>query len=489
MKKSIFGILMMMEGLFLLVTMCVSLAYNEDDWWSFATSAGVSILTGGVCRLIGLRSNQDHFTRADSFMIVALSWVVFSVIGMIPFLLTMQMDVASAFFESISGFTTTGATVISDIDSMTHGMKFWRSLTQWMGGLGIVVFSFALIPVYEMKNNNVFSAETTGIGLDKLRPKIGSTARRLLIIYLILTIVCTAMYWAGPMDMFDSVCHSFTTIATGGFSTHTASIAYFHSSYIEYVCIAFMFISSINFSLFYYASIRRYGVLFRNEELKAFTCIVAFAVVFFMLLFTYAPAEHSISSIPVDLEDKFRTALFHVTTVISSTGFAAQKFDYVAWGDAFWMPTVTIMVIGACAGSTGGGIKVVRALICAKSVKNEFILQLHPKAVLSVKLSKQVVPDVRVRRALAFLFLYIVLVVFGMTFLTYFGVDADTGLGSSISCLSNIGPGTGTTGPASNFAHIPAVGKWMMSFYMLVGRLEIYTVLFLFMPSFWRERK
>lgn len=490
MKKSIFGILLIMEGFFLLLAFLVSLHYREGDHWTFLLTAGLCLLVGSVCKWFGERSGDAHMSRADSFMVVALSWVVFSVMGMLPFIILRDMDVASAFFETMSGFSTTGATCISDIDSMTHGLKFWRNMTQWIGGLGIVVFSFALIPVYEMKNSNVFSAEVTGLGLDKLTPRIGSTARRLLLIYLLLTFSCGLCYWAGPMDFFDAVCHSMSTIATGGFSTHTQSMAYFHSTYLEYVCPFFMLISSVNFSLYYYMSIRRPQVLLKNEELRTFLAIVAFMVVFFVFLFYVAPVHTSdLATLPLGFEERFRTALFHVSTTITSTGFSAQRFDYVAWGAPYWMPTVVIMAIGACAGSTAGGIKVVRIIICAKSVFNEFILQLHPRAIVSVKLSGRVVPSDRVRRALAFIFIYILLVVIGMIAFTLLGSDADTGLGSSISMLSNVGPGTGSTGPASNFSHVPAVGKWMMSFYMLVGRLEVYSVLFLFLPQYWKERK
>ena len=479
-----------MEGVFLLLAMIVSLIYKESDWWAYLLSASISFVIGRICIWLS-RMDKDNrsFTRADSFMIVTLSWVIFSVIGMIPFILIEKMDMASAFFETMSGFTTTGATVIKDIDSMTHALRFWRSLTQWMGGLGIVVFSFALIPVSEMKNNNIFSAEVTGIGLDKIRPKIGSTARRLLIIYLILTLICTGLYYVGPMNIYDAVCHSLSTIATGGFSTHSESIAYFHSTYIEYICAVFMILSSINFSLFYYASMRKWHVLKQNEEVKVFLTVVLCMTGFFFFLFCFSHSHDDFSILPLSLEEKFRTSFFHVATVISSTGFSAQKFDYVAWGDQYWMPTVVIMAVGACAGSTAGGMKIIRAIICAKSVRNEFIRQMHPNAVLGVRINGNIISDSRVKHSLGFLFLYIAMVVIGMTILTYIGLDVDTGLGACISSLSNVGPGTGECGPSGTFAHVPALGKWLLSFYMLVGRLEIYTVLFLFMPIFFKGTK
>lgn len=489
MKKSIFGILILVESCFLALSTLVSLCYGEEDWHALLLTTLIALCVGSFCKWWGGNSENERLSRTDSFMIVTLSWIVFSLIGMLPFIFYEDMDVASAFFETISGFTTTGATCIDDIDRMTHGLLFWRSITQWMGGLGIVVFSFALIPVHEMKNSNVFSAEVTGIGLDKLRPKIGSTARRLLIIYLCLTSVCALCYWAGPMNFYDAVNHAMTTIATGGFSTHSASIGFFHSGYLEYICSFFMLISSVNFSLYYYLTIRRSKVLFKNEEIRTFFGIVAFMVVMFFLLFYHGNAVACGERIPHGFEETFRTALFHVSSVITSTGFSGQVFDYVAWGAIFWMPTVLIMTIGGCAGSTAGGIKVIRAIICCKAVINELILQLHPRAVLGIRVGGQMVADDRIRRTLTFVFIYIVLVIIGMVAHPLLGADVDTALGSCISMLSNVGPGTGSIGPASTFSHVPAAGKWLMSFYMLVGRLEIYTVLFLLLPQYWREKK
>lgn len=490
MKKGILGILIIMESFFLLLAMSVAIFYGEDGWSDFLFTALGTVALGSFCIFLSRKSQNKRMRRADNFLIVALSWIVFSVVGMVPYLCLTDMDVASAFFETMSGFTTTGATCINDIDSLPRALLFWRANTQWIGGLGIVVFSFALIPVYEMKNSNLYSAEVTGLGLDKLRPKIGSTARRVLLIYLVLTGTCTLAYWLGPMGLYDAVCHSFTTIATGGFSTHSESIAFFHSSYIEYVASLFMIVSSVNFSLYYYMSIRRSRVLFTNEEVHVFCGYLAVSVVGFMLLFYFAPVpEAALEKLPEGFEETFRSALFHVSSVATSTGFSAQKFDYVAWGPSFWMPTVVIMAIGSCAGSTAGGIKVIRIIICAKSVFNELILMLHPRAVLGVRVGKQIVPDNKVRQALSFIFIYILLVVIAMTCYSLLGADVDTALGSSISMLSNVGPATGATGPASTFANVPASGKWLMSTYMLIGRLEIFTVLFLLMPNYWKDRK
>lgn len=490
MKKGIFGILVNMESIFLLFAMLVAIFYGEDSWLCFLLTALGTFAVGSFCIYLSRKEINKRMNRADNFLIVALSWIVFSAVGMVPYLCLADMDAASAFFETMSGFTTTGATCINDIESLPKSLLFWRALTQWIGGLGIVVFSFALIPVYEMKNSNIYSAEVTGLGLDKLRPKIGSTARRVLLIYLVLTGACAFFYWLGPMNLYDAVCHAFTTIATGGFSTHSKSIAYFQSSYLEYVASVFMIVSSLNFSLYYYMSIRRSRVLFRNEEVRVFLAYIAVAVVGFVLLFYFSPVPASAEAfMPEGFEETFRSALFHVSSIATSTGLAAQKFDYVAWGASFWMPTVVIMAIGACAGSTAGGIKIIRIIICAKSVFNELVLMLHPRAVLGVRIGKQIVPDNKVRQALSFIFIYILLVVIAMTCYSLLGADVDTALGSSISMLSNVGPGTGITGPAGTFAVVPPAGKWLMSAYMLIGRLEIFTVLFLFMPTYWKDRK
>ena len=274
MKKSIFGILIMMESLFLGFSFIVALFCGESGWKVFLGTAVFAFVLGSIFKYLGEREHSVRFTRADSFLVVALSWIIFSLIGMVPFLLIAKMDLPSAFFETMSGFTTTGATCIDEIDTLPRSLLFWRAITQWIGGLGIVVFSFALIPVYEFRNSNMYSAEVTGLSLDKLRPKIGATARRMLFIYLFLTSACAFMYWIGPMNLYDAICHSFTTIATGGFSTHTASMAYFHSSYIEYVASVFMLVSSVNFSLYYYLSIKRSNAFFKNEELRAFFSII-----------------------------------------------------------------------------------------------------------------------------------------------------------------------------------------------------------------------
>ncbi len=498
MKSKIFGILILMESFFMMLSSGVSLYYhyhsNDCDFKSLLYSTIITFTVGCLLFLNGKRSKQTKLTRKDSFLIVSLVWVIFSFLGMLPFLFYgTTSTVEDAFFETMSGFTTTGASVLNNINEQPHGILFWRSIMQWLGGLGIVVFSFALIPVYELKNTQIFSAEVTGLDVDKLRPKIGDTARRLLIIYILITALCTLSFWLGPMNLYDSVCHAMTTIATGGYSTHQNSLAYFNSPYIEYMCSFFMFISGINFSLYYYLSIGKSKAFYKNEEMRWYTCFTLAAVVVFVCLFYYVRYQMSGSSellalLPEGFETTFRTSLFHVVTLLTSTGFQASNFDYVGWGQVFWMPTLIILFMGACAGSTGGGFKVIRMLVCLKDSRNEFKRLLHPRAVIPVRLSGYVLSESKVLRALAFLFLYLVIMVISVCLLTMMGLTMDTAIGSCITSFSNAGPGLGTTGPASNFYEVPVLGKWLLSFLMLVGRLEIFTVLFLFIPDFWKEK-
>ncbi len=488
--------LLVMESLFMAGVLVCAVYFHftcgDEDWMPFAVTTGVTFLSGLLLWLYGrMRARTRILTKGDCFIVVSLTWAVFSLFGMLPFLLYrgLDIDVAGAYFETMSGFTTTGATVLSDIEALPHALLLWRSLMQWMGGLGIVVFSFALIPIAGMKNANIYQAEATGISLDRLKPKIGATARRLLLIYLFFTAVCALMYWLGPMDVFDAVNHAMTTLATGGYSTHGESIGFFHSAYVEYVASFFMLVAGVNFSLYYYMTASRMRVMLRNEELRTFLTVIVVATAVFGVLLYFAPmlGEVTDALLPTKAGEVVRASLFHVASIISTTGFQGEMFDYVGWGVAFWMPTVMLMVIGSCAGSTAGGIKVVRVIIYAKTVINEFLLHLHPHAVLGVRVNGRVVPDERVRRALALLLLYVVFVVAGVLVFSIMGFDVDTSAGACISALSNIGPGTGLFGPANTFAPAPVAAKWILSFYMLVGRLEFFTVLFIFMPRAWKR--
>ena len=500
MKARILGLFLLFEALFMLVTSLVALYYfykcGDGDVLALTVSTIITAISGFILISAGRKSGKtrqeiDNFEVKDSFLIVTLTWIVFAVFGMLPFLLNGTIDnVTDAFFEAMSGFTTTGATVLNNIDEQPHGILFWRSLMQWLGGLGIIVLFLAVMPSLNRSSNKVmmFSAEMSGIGVKKLHPKMMMTARKLLGIYIILTILCGFMYWMGPMNTFDAICHALTTMSSGGFSTHQASISHFNSPYIEYVAAAFMFASGINFSLYYFLFTGQ-GKLFReNEELRWYIGAVVLMMSIFIALFYFAPRLNTIltqvDSYPQGFENRFRTALFHVTSIITSTCFQATNYDYDLWGGLFLIPTFIMMASGACAGSTSGGIKIIREVISIKSINNIFRRLLHPNALFSVKVSNEVIDDDKTRRVVNFLIIFILLYVLGVLLFLVSGSNLQESMFNCISALGNSGPGTGRTGPSASFSELSDMGKWTMSILMLIGRLEIYTVLVTFLALF-----
>lgn len=491
-----FGMLLMLETCFLALSTGVAAFYahtaGEEDWMALGITTLISGLLGGSLMLSN-RHYTQRFSHREGFFIVSVTWVLFTLIGMLPYLLHGTCHtVADAFLETMSGFTTTGCTVLGDIDQQPHGILLWRSITQWIGGLGIVVFTLALLPAIATGNIQMFSAEVTGMTVDKLRPKIQATSRRLWFIYIGLTALCALLYWVGGMTPYDGICHAMTTLSSGGFSTHQASIGYFQSSFIEYVCCIFLFITSINFSLFYIVQRGHWQQFWRNEEFRWFTWIVAGFTLFFCLLFftqqSHSPlADPQLSATPSGLLDTFRTSLFHVLTIISTCGFQGEWYDYCLWGYAFWLPTLVIMACGGCAGSTAGGLKVLRVVILLKNIKQELFHHLHPNSYTLVRLNDSRVDTELVYRTLAFVFIFLLLTL-GCTFcLQYQGLDTDTAIGTTISAFGNCGPGLGSTGPAFTWAALPSFSKWVLSFAMLIGRLEFFTVILLFTPSFWKK--
>ncbi len=494
MKARIIGLFLLFEALFMLVTSLVALFYfyrcGDGDVLALTVSTIITAISGFILISAGRKSrnknrqDMDNFEIKDSFFIVTITWFLFALFGMLPFLLNGTVNsVTDAFFEAMSGFTTTGSTVLNNIDAQPHGILFWRSIMQWLGGLGIIVLFLAVMPALNRSSNKVmmFSAEMSGIGIKKLHPKMMMTARKLLGIYVILTILCGYMYWLGPMNVFDAVCHALTTMSSGGFSTHQASISYFNSPYIEYVASVFMFASGINFSL-YYLLFTGQGKLFReNEELRWYIGAVLLMTAVIVALFYFAPKLDTVltnvDSYPDGFENRFRTSLFHVTSIMTSTCFQATNFDYDLWGGLFLIPTFIMMASGACAGSTSGGIKVIREVITIKSINNIFRRLLHPNAMFSVKVSNEVIDEDKTRRVVNFLIIFLLLYVTGVLLFVISGSPLEEAMFNCISALGNSGPGIGSTGPSVSFSGLSDMGKWTMSVLMLVGRLEIYTVL------------
>lgn len=496
--RYLYGLLLLIESFFLGLSSCVAVFYHyecgETDWKALSVSTVICLILGLGFYKTGKKNIRDRVSTREGFFVVASVWVLFTLVGMIPYLLTGACtNVSDAFIEAMSGFSTTGCTILENIDYLPHGILFWRGLTQWIGGLGIVVISLALLPFIGSGATLFFGAETNGLGVDKLRPKIAETSRRLFGIYLFLTVMNILLYAVGPMSWYDSVVHSFSTMASGGFSTHQDSIGFYHSRYIEYVCIVFTFLTCVNFNLYYFAGIGKWRHFWKNEELRWFCGIVLCFTLLFMFL--NCITRHSAEVTPEQyaalgdgsFECIFRSSLFHTLAIISSAGFQAEYFDYGLWGSIFWLPTLLLMMMGGCSGSTAAGLKIVRIVVLIKNTKNEFLQIIHPNSYTAVRLNGHTISGEVVYKILALISIYLMLLVASIFILQCMGVDFVTSIGTSVSALGNIGPALGTTGPAFTWAALPAMAKWYLSFAMLVGRLEIFTVIIIFTKMFWRK--
>lgn len=455
----------------------VSYYYNDEALLDFWKSAGITA-GAGLLMIAAGRNGNRQLTRRDSYVLVSLAWVIFSFFGMLPFYISGYIpDITNAFFETMSGFTSTGATILDNIESLPHGLLFWRSMTQWIGGLGIIMFTIAILPIFGINGIQVFVAETSGPTHDKVHPRIGVTAKWIWGIYTGITAVLVTLLMLGGMDWFDSVCHAFATTGTGGFSTKQASVEYYNSPYIEYVISIFMFISGINFTLLLLVANRKFKKAVGNAELKwYFWSVVCFTGIIAAILYRTSP---------MDMEEAFRKSLFQVVSLHTSTGFATD--DYMLWTPVLWGLLTIVMIIGACAGSTTGGLKCIRMVILAKVSRNEFKHILHPNAVLPVRANKQVVSPSVISTVLAFCFLYFVLIIIGILLMMGMGIGLVESIGCVISSIGNMGPGLGETGPAYSWNALPDAAKWLLSFLMLLGRLELFTVLLLFTPEFWKR--
>ena len=473
----IIGILLLLETIMLLVFAGVSLYYQDEDLIDFCISAGITAGTGILMALWG-KNGKRQLTRRDGYVLVSFTWIAFSILGTFPFYISGYIpSITNAFFETMSGFSSTGATILDDIEALPHGLLFWRSMMQWIGGLGIIMLTIAVLPIFGVNGLQVFAAEASGPTHDKVHPRIGVTAKWIWSIYAGITGILVVLLMLGGMDWFDSVCHAFTAISTGGFSTKQASIAYYNSPYIEYVLSVFMFISGINFMLLLLFFNRKFKKAIHDAELKWYFWSV--------VLFTAAIAVILYYTQPMGVEEAFRQSLFQVISLHTSTGFATN--DYMLWPAVTWGLLTIIMLMGACAGSTTGGLKCIRMIILAKIARNEFKHILHPNAILPVRLNKQVVPPSVQSTVLAFCFIYAAISIVSVLIMMSLGIDFLESVGCVVSSISNTGPGLGDTGPAFSWNALPDLAKWLMSFLMLLGRLELFTVLLLFTPEFWTK--
>lgn len=474
----IMGLLLVVEGAFMLLSAFVAVLYGEYDAPYLFVSALICFVIGGALSIANNKAERNIGKR-EGYIIVSMVWVVFSFFGLLPFYLSGAIpSFTDAFFETMSGFTTTGSTILDDIEALPHGILFWRSLIQWLGGMGIIVFSLAILPFLGVGGMQLYVAEVPGPVAEKLSPRIADTAKRLWGIYVLYTALETLLLWAGGMTLFDAVCHSFTTMATGGYSTKQASIAFYDSAYIQYVIILFMFVAGINFTLSYSLLHGRVRKVFRDEEFRYYLGFVVLVSLFVAaVLFIAGDVPH--------VERAIRDALFQVVSVITTTGYATA--DYLVWFPTLSIIMFMLMFIGGSAGSTGGGIKVVRIVLLLKNAYYELKRLIHPNAVIPVRFNSKSVSPTVITNVLAFIVIYMLIVGVSMVVMSFMGYDLDTSIGAVATCIGNIGPGLGEVGPAATFSHIPDFGKWFLSFLMLLGRLEIFTVVLLFSPYFWKN--
>ncbi len=474
----VLGLLLVGEGVFMLITAGVSAIYQEYDLPYFLLSAAICIFLGLILYYSN-RKTDKSIGKREGYIIVSMVWIVFSFFGLLPFWMSKAIpSFTDAFFETMSGFTTTGSSILNDIEALPHGILFWRSIIQWLGGMGIIVLSLAILPLLGVGGMQLFIAEVPGPVPDKLHPRITDTAKRLWVIYFLYTFIESMLLWAGGMTLFDAVCHSFTTMATGGYSTKQASVAYYDSPFIQYVIIIFMFIAGANFSLSYAGLNGHLKKIFRDEEFKYYLGIVLGVSVVVALVLYF-------SGNVTGVEKAFRDSLFQVVSLITTTGFATA--DYLVWVPTLSIIMFMLMFIGGSAGSTGGGIKVVRIVLLIKNAYYELKRLVHPNAIIPVRYNKKAVPPGIITNVLAFIVIYMATVGVSMVIMSAMGYDLDTSIGAVATSLGNIGPGLGEVGPAANFAHVPDVGKWFLSFLMLMGRLEIFTVVLIFSPYFWKN--
>lgn len=475
----------------MLLSALVSLIYNDGATLLISLSGILTLFIGSIGMLL-TRNHKKEINKREGYIVVTFGWIIMSLSGTLPYILTGSIpSFTNAFFETISGYTTTGATILNDIEALPHGILFWRSITNWIGGMGIIVLAIAILPLLGIGGMQLFAAEAPGPSSDKLHPRITDTAKRLWLIYFGYTIAETLLLNLAGMSFFDAINHSMATLATGGFSTKNASVAYWnHEPIIQYIIAFFMFLAGSNFVLSYFAFKGKVQKIIKDEEFKLyFKFVVVFTIIAALII--YFRADMSISSIQDSMvwgkaENAFRHALFQVLTVVTTTGFITA--DYTMWTPFLVVFFFGLMFLGGSAGSTSGGVKVVRHLILIKNGFLEFKRTLHPSAIVPVRYNDKAINRFIVFNILAFFILYMISFIIGALVFSMFQIDFESAIGLSASSLGNVGPALGEFGPVDNYSALPPLAKWWSSFLMLIGRLELFTVLILFTPFFWRNR-
>jgi trk system potassium uptake protein TrkH len=475
---NILGVLIILNGVCITLCLPFSLYYEEESWKAIAISAGLSFLIGGIA-YGATRRNRESIKKREGYLIVGLGWIILSLFGSLPYYLSGAIpEYTDAFFETMSGYTTTGASILTDIEALPKGLLFWRSMTQWIGGMGMIVLAVAILPILGVGGMQLFSAEASGISYDKLQPRIKDTAKRLYIIYIGMTAITCALLMYGGMDFFDGINHALTTLSTGGFSTKNASVGYWDSAFIQYVITAFMFLGGTNFVMLYLILKGNFKKPFENEEFKYYV-IVVISVTLLVTTVLFVNGHGA-------FEKSFRDALFQVISIVTTTGFATADFTH--WGAILTWIFFLLMFVGGSAGSTAGGIKIVRHVLVAKNSVIELKRLLHPSAIIPVRYSGKPVKHEITSNTLAFVIIYITIFGVGSLVMTLMGMDVISAVGAVATSLGNVGPGLGEVGPSANFSAIHTEGKWFLAFLMMLGRLELFTVLILFTAYFWRKQ-
>ena len=473
------AVLLFCIGLSMTAPLGVALYYGDG---SAPALLGSLLLTcgagGGV--FFRTRGQEDFYlSHRDGVAIVTLGWLAAGLAATLPYLLSGAIpDFTNAYFESISGLTTTGSSIFKDVEVLPQGILFWRAQTQWLGGMGIIVLSIAILPFLGIGGMQLYKAETPSPVVDKLTPRISDTAQALWKIYIVLTIIQIFLLMSGGMDWFDSICHTFATMPTGGFSPKNASIGHYQSVYIDFVILLFMFVAGMNFSLHYKLVKGNVRQFFRDPEFRSYLFITA-AIILVITIDLYGAAIYK------GIFDACRYAAFQVVSIMTTTGFVTADFEQ--WPVLSQQLLLLCMFLGSMAGSTGGGIKIMRIVLLLKHCYLEIFRIIHPHATTVVKLGEIPVPQTIMRSIWGFFLLYVGIYIVATVAMAALGLDMISSISAVATCLGNVGPGLGSVGPMDNFSGVPVLGKWLLIFCMLLGRLEIYTIIVLLMPGFWRK--
>ena len=485
------GLTAVLNGIFMFIAFPFSVYHQEAERWGILNAGIITVFIGLLLYFFN-KPKSSNIQKKEGYLIVTLGWLILSVTGMLPYLLSGSIpDISNAFFETISGYSTTGSSILTDIESMPKGILFWRSATHWIGGMGIIVLTIAILPLLGIGGMQLFAAEAPGPSADKLHPRITDTAKRLYLIYVILTIVEFLLLKIAGMTWFNAINHAMATVSTGGFSTKNNSIAFYNNlPSVQYIIIFFMLIAGTNFVLTYFALKGKVQKMFKSEEFKYYlfgilgvSLIVATIIIFFQDPNLQTSISHP--NVYGKTESAFRHSLFQVTSVVTTTGFVSA--DFTMWSFFATGIFFALFFTGGSAGSTSGGIKIVRHIVMLKNSFLEFKKALHPNAIIPVRYDGKAVNQTIVFNILSFFIIYMLIFIISSVILTFLGLDFISALGAAASSLGNIGPAIGSVSPVDNFNHLTTGAKWFCSFLMLIGRLELFTVLILFTPFFWRK--